>query len=186
MVDKDLPAPSPDGDAAAPATTLPAVRLRSHPTELTEPEARTMLTAGGFFLTDWNPDGRFYNALVDHGNGTLSDHRTGLMWQQSGADRQLGYQSAQDYVAGLNRAVWAGHGDWRLPTLVEGASLLESEKRNRRLYIDPLFDPAQRWIWTSDGGRSGAAWVVNFVFGYVDQSAYALDHFVRVCRDSRP
>ena len=56
---------------------------------------------------------------------------------------------------------------------------MEPKKNINILYIDPLFDSNQTWIWTSDpySGAAGAQWVVNFYYGscyiyYLDGSDY--------------
>jgi hypothetical protein len=54
-----------------------------------------------------------------------------------------------------------------LPTLEEGASLLENSKQNGDLYIDLVFSGRQEMIWTGDKISSDAAWVVDFDIGGV-------------------
>lgn len=34
-------------------------------------------------------------------------------------------------------------------------------KKHGELYINPVFDRQQTWIWTADKESAGAAWVVN-------------------------
>lgn len=61
-------------------------------------------------------------------------------------------------------------------------SLMEPEKKND-LYINPIFDDEQRWIWTADAfkGAAGEQWVVGFNFGLCD--GYSLsNHYVRAVR----
>lgn len=83
----------------------------------------------------------------------------------------------------LNRRGCAGYHDWRLPTLEEAISLLESSKKNGNLYIAPIFDRNQRWIWTGDKKRgSNEAWDVNFVYGIVSWSPFNDHGFVRPVR----
>ena len=72
------------------------------------------------------------------------------MWQQSGSDCDMGLHSAKDQIDDLNRAGFAGHSDWRLPTLEEAMSLVEPEKNDAGLHIDSLFDTKQDQIWTCD------------------------------------
>ena len=80
------------------------------------------------------------------------------------------YKDAEMYVKTLNRETFAGYGDWRLPTLPELASFLESEKLNGDLYIDPIFDKTQQ-SWSS-------MWDVVFHDGIVHW--YAHDHRLNV------
>ncbi len=92
------------------------------------------------------------------GDKVISDLTTGLMWQQSGSKDYMSYDEANIYIAQLNNSQFAGHSDWRLPTLEEAITLLEQTKKNEGLYIDPLFDQKQDKIWTSDLFSSSPAW----------------------------
>lgn len=106
------------------------------------------------------------NDYVNNGDGTVLDRATGLMWQQGGSDRCMSYDRAQSYVKQLNRERYAGYGDWRLPTVPELMSLLEPEKMNGELSIDPVFSGNQKWCWSADlepgCGPWGAAWIVFY------------------------
>ncbi len=95
-------------------------------------------------------------------------------------------KAAREYVEKLNGEKYAGHSDWRLPTLEELTSLLEPEEKDG-LYIDPVFDRNQRYCWTSDrkDGWSGPAWLVSFNYGGVNWSSLVFNNYVRcVCRDN--
>jgi len=64
----------------------------------------------------------------------------------------------------LNSEKHGGYDDWRLPTLEEATSLMEAKKHGD-LYLDPVFNHKQRWIWTADRYSASAAWVVGFRSG---------------------
>lgn len=105
---------------------------------------------------DWNkgwanPRGKGIQHQFETGKGgqVVVDKTTGLMWQQSGSPKSMVYDDAKKYIAQLNREKFAGYSDWRLPTLEEAMSLMEPQKKNADLYIDPVFDNTQRWIWTA-------------------------------------
>ncbi|MBI1815598.1 MAG: DUF1566 domain-containing protein [Deltaproteobacteria bacterium] len=73
--------------------------------------------------------------FVDHGNGTANDRLTGLMWELKCAETDcaerhnvvvaLPWQgAAAEWITALNEQHYAGHNDWRLPTLEELRTLL--------------------------------------------------------------
>ena len=99
------------------------------------------------------------------GDNVVIDHATGLMWLQSGSKEYMQWIAAMGWVRNLNARGYAGHSDWRLPTIEEAASLLEPVKKNA-LYIDPVFDKEQWGIWSGDK-RGGSTWSVYFSLGNV-------------------
>ena len=172
---------------AEPVTSIkPSVRLRKRPETLSKGDVKAMLKKHNFFDKDWNATGDFKNDFKDNGNGTVTDRKTGLMWQQSGSDNYMLYKDIDDYVRQLNKKGLGGYKDWRLPTIEELASLLERKKVNDR-YIDPLFDKKQDWCWSADkykgsSGLAGLAWVVYFNLGFVYRLNRSLSPYVRVVR----
>ncbi len=66
--------------------------------------------------------------FTDHGEGTMTDNLTGLMWTKDanlpGAPKK--WQEALDYVVGMNSGSYPnfGYNDWRLPNVVELESLV--------------------------------------------------------------
>ena len=113
-----------------------------------------------------------YSLKAVSGDVVVVDNATGLMWHQSGSDDEMEWDEAKEWVEDLNSEEgYAGYQDWRLPTVDEAVSLLESSEKNGDLYIDPVFSKKQRWIWTGDKFEdedgSEAAWDVRFGDGYV-------------------
>ncbi len=178
------------------------VSLRSYAKNLGRNSVGAMFKRHNFFSKElgWNkgfanPTGDFKNnfeSRVIKGDKVVLDHATGLMWHQSGLDKCMIYKKAKEWVNELNRRGYAGFSDWRLPTLEEGASLLENRHMNGDLYIDPLFSAKQRWIWTSDMVSSGAfkhVWIVSFrrgnVYNYWADSKSSDSSYVRPVRSGR-
>ncbi len=87
------------------------------------------------------------------------DLKTGLTWQRSGSDRQMGFYDAQVYIEQLNRENVAGFNYWRLPTVEEAKSLSPA---------DSLFDSRQNNIWTRDFGED-RGWCVSLYTGEIDE-----------------
>lgn len=127
-----------------------------------------MLQEWGFFDSGRNKEGKgfFYHYEQSEQKGVkiVINLATGLAWQQSGSKEALNYADAEKYILELNNQKFGGYNDWRLPTLEEGMSLMEPRRVN--LYIDPMFDKTQNWIWTADKIFKERAWVINFSGGH--------------------
>ncbi len=141
--------------------------LRGKTVTLSGEQVKAMLADKKFFDSDWNKTAPgWQNQFVPQsiqGDKVVMDRSTGLMWQQSGSPDYLYWKDVQKWIDDLNRKGYAGYHDWRLPTLEEAMSLMEPKKLNDDLYIDPVFDKTQRWIWTTDQVAGGSLrWVVDF------------------------
>jgi hypothetical protein len=86
---------------------------------------------------DW-PGQRF----TDHGNGTVTDNLTGLMWTQDAnapgptecsPGTYKTWQQALDYVSCLNNNHFLGYTDWRLPNRTELHSLTDFSQNDPAL-----------------------------------------------------
>lgn len=110
--------------------------FRSEPTKLSRIEIQTVLVDKDLYDYRLNSEGSgFKNDYEVLGNGkVVLDHASGLMWQQSGSDKQIYYIEVQSYIEVLNRQRFAGYTDWRLPTLEEAISLMEPKKYRWVLY----------------------------------------------------
>jgi hypothetical protein len=142
-----------------------------------------------------------YNLKAVSREVVVVDNATGLMWHQSGSDDYMYWDEAKEWVEDLNSEEdYAGYQDWRLPTVDEAVSLLESSKENGDLYIDPVFSKNQNplWIWTGDKkiksmeevsedeDSSEAGWYVNFNDGFVHGSIVSFTYsYVRPVRSVR-
>jgi len=93
-----------------------------------------------------------------NGETVVIDHTTNLMWHQSGSNDNMKLKRAKKWIKDLNSRGYAGYNDWRLPTVEEAASLLESSKKNGDLYIDAVFDKKQTVIRTGDNKGMAGAW----------------------------
>jgi hypothetical protein len=122
-----------------------------------------------------------YNLKTVRGDKVVVDNATGLMWHQSGSRKFTKWKKAKEWIRKLNKSGYAGYHDWRLPTVEEAVSLLEPSKRNG-LYIDPVFNTKQIFIWTGDRYGSEAAWGVGFGNGNVYSLNYYNVFFVRPVR----
>jgi len=148
--------------------TIERIPFRIEPNKyLTSEEVKKMLIENDFYDRNWNKNGKGIKnhfELLYQGDVVL-DRATGLMWQQSSSI--LSYNEAENYIHKLNIDQFSGFSDWRLPTLEEAMSLVEPIKNSNFLFIDPIFDFEQSYIWTSDLVKGESwAWVVSFYHGY--------------------
>lgn len=127
------------------------ITLRKEPKKLYETDIKNMLAKYDFFNSSLNPKGSFENLVVDIGDGTIVDFETGLMWQKGGSSSAKTWNRGRIHVKQLNRTLFAGYSDWRLPTIDELASLVEREKANG-IHIDPIFYNTQKSCWSADKG----------------------------------
>ncbi len=119
------------------------------------------------------------NNFVDHGDGTVTDLATGLMWMQSDSDTTFNWEQALDYAGNL---VQAGYDDWRLPDAKELQSIVDYTRapdaqvpEQQGPAIDPIFDvtETESWCWSGtthlDGPYPDVAVYVCFgqAFGYM-------------------
>ncbi|MCP4347692.1 MAG: DUF1566 domain-containing protein [Desulfobacterales bacterium] len=130
----------------------------SEPLTVSDEEAEKILK----LKSNRRPQQFIKNDYNDNGDGTITDHATGLIWQKSGSDTCIPYERAQAYIQRLNSERFVGYSDWRLPTTGELMSLLEEKKQSNDLYINPMFNKIQLWCWSSDKRSSSSAWGVSF------------------------
>ena len=105
-------------------------------------------------------------SFTDHGDGTVTDNITGLMWQQEDDDVPRTWQGAINYCNGLTLA---GHTDWRPPDEYELQSIVDYGR------IDPVIDTTyfpgtiSSYYWSSSTYPSimGNAYRVSFFDGHV-------------------
>jgi hypothetical protein len=151
------------------------VSLRENPLKITETKVTDMLLEYDFFEISKNTRGSFVNDFVDNNDGTVIDKVTGLMWQKSGSSSSS-HMDAKRYIKRLNKERFAGHSDWRIPTLEELASLLEKRSKSG-VHIDPIFDHKRSICWTVDktnatGTRWLGLWIVDFKQGQILQALF--------------
>jgi len=125
--------------------------------------------------------------LVDHGDGTVTDLDTGLMWQQGENERMTWFEALRA-CAGLRLA---GHDDWRLPGIKELNTILNLGYEDgwwyhRRFFPADGLKPPLLHYFSSTSFQHTYAWVTNFCFGYdgyyASKSAKLLFRAVRAAR----
>jgi hypothetical protein len=102
--------------------------------------------------------------FVNHGDGTLTDTKTGFMWAAKDNGKLINWRAARSYIYNYSGG---GHTDWRMPTLSELASLYDSRDKNKYGYhVNKLIDISAASCWASETVDYKAA-RFNFTYGEV-------------------
>jgi len=152
--------------------------------------------------------------FVDNGDGTVTDTETGLMWERKDDAGGIHDQdnlytwsatgtapdgTIANFLAALNGTTsdgtsvggcFAGHCDWRLPTIVELQTILLAPNPCGSFpCIDPIFGPVAypSFFWSSTGDASdpSLAWDVRFSNGVVGAFDGTVGDMVRAVRSTR-
>ncbi|MEK6777346.1 MAG: DUF1566 domain-containing protein [bacterium] len=117
--------------------------------------------------------------FTDHGNSTVTDNLTGLMWTKDayapgpsacspGITKT--WQGALDYAACLNANSDLGYTDWRVPNRKELRSLVDYSRYNPALPTNNPFSNVQQftyWSSSSNASNTNSAWLVGMLFANV-------------------
>jgi len=150
---------------------------------INDDELAPLIKKWNFFDSVLHSQGKFVNALVDNGDGlTLTDERTGIMWQRTGLDI-ASIRTMQRHIEKLNETGFAGYHDWRLPTMEEALSLMEPEMNAKGLYLNPCFSKEQPFIFVAARRKPGGYWFVDYKQGRAFWSSGSIPGgFGRLCR----
>jgi hypothetical protein len=152
----------------------PPFHLRSQPRTLTINDVKTMLFKYNFYDKDFNEEGHFINDFLAHGDGTVTDRATGLMWlvEAPAIKVEYGeYWSIDDVLKFFNGNRFAGYSDWRIPTIEEIASILDP--KGDALLIPSVFRSPQSRVYLSADTRMDTLrgfrthWMVYFDRGII-------------------
>jgi hypothetical protein len=118
---------------------------------------------------------------TDNGDGTVTDNVTGLMWQKAVA---AGTFTQPQAVAFCPTLTFAGHSDWRLPTIIELTSIVDLGQSSPTINVTffPATPAASFWSSSPLAGSPTDAWFVNFSLGYTYYSAMSSTVDVRCVR----
>jgi serine/threonine protein kinase len=136
-----------------------------------------------FALEDlWRPARFLPKDFEINSNETITDHATGLVWQQAGSEFPVTWPQAMNYIEMLNSSRFAAGSTWRLPTIDELTTLLTEFPHGEDYCIEPIFDRTQKSIWSCDRRSFTAAWYVSIDMGYVAWQDFTGYYHVRAVR----
>ncbi len=164
--------------------------------------AATTVHAAQTCKTDSIPASTPDSQLIDNGNGTVTDTKTGLMWKQclegvDGDNCENNSSSIFTWQKALQRPVtvndaggFAGYTDWRLPNIRELRSIVEEQCFNPAINLTyfpntPSLLFSSVWSGSPNADSSDYAWNVNFSTGESNAFFRNLHYGVRLVRNAQ-
>jgi len=124
-----------------------------------------------FFLTVIFSFSQIYadsSRFINNQNGTVTDTRSGLMWQSGDSYHELkvglSWYDAVEYVDGKNLSKFGGFSDWRMPTMDELRGIWDSQrplksKDGELIGLPPVFiSDGSYYLWSGDERSLDNAW----------------------------
>lgn len=162
------------------------------------PPSYTKLDASGNSLPDnatlWtmtkdNVTGLVWEAKTD--DGSIHDKDNTYTWCDTNPATNGGDAGTcgvgtdtTDFIDNLNAAIYGGHDDWRIPTIKELATIVNSEIYNPS--INNTFFPntasSNYWTSTTQAAFSDSAWRVRFGSGVTEGKSKSNSYCVRAVR----
>jgi len=142
---------------------------------------QTWVVWGLWLVLGWVQVAWAADPYMDHGDSTVTDVSTGLMWQQTEGGAMT-WGSALAYCEGLTLA---GYTDWRLPNRNEAESLIDFTRATAPTINITYFPNAvSSPYWTSTSLKTSAvnAWRANFTSGTIDAFGKTNSFYVRCVR----
>ncbi|MCI5151078.1 MAG: DUF1566 domain-containing protein, partial [Candidatus Electrothrix sp. MAN1_4] len=151
----------------------------------------------------WGQEDRTIGQYIDHGDGTVTDTQTGLMWKRcseglSGENCEDGKVESykwDDAVKRFKNVAYAGFTDWRMPTIDELKTLVYCSKGKKGVWcMDGSERPTinqqafpnteEYYYWSGSPGAYGSdyAWNVYFSLGYSGSHYRYNSYAVRLVR----
>jgi hypothetical protein len=120
-------------------------------------------------------------SFTDNSDGTVTDQKTGLMWQQATSSSSMNWEAALTYCEGLTLA---SQSDWRLPNIKELSSIVDRSQDNPWIDTTAFQVASSPFYWSSTARvvDTSRAWDVDFSLGYVHTNVKSDSYYVRCVR----
>lgn len=158
---------------------MAAARPRSAPLKVRVAESEGVFALDSLFRPMAYVSGEMRSLL----DGLCVEHpATGLTWERTGSPFPLQWEEALEYVEELNDARFAGFADWRLPTVDELLTILAPAGEWGDYCLQPVFDTAQRILWSADRATYVSAWCADVELGFVTAQDFTCFFHARAVR----
>ncbi|MCK4814570.1 DUF1566 domain-containing protein, partial [bacterium] len=165
---------------------------------LINPPSYTKLDANGNALSDdateWvtvrdNVTGLIWEVKTD--DGSIHDKDNVYTWYDNNPETNGGNAGTagdetdtEDFIAALNAASFGGFSDWRLPTVKDLSSIVNSRTYNPAINTDYFPNTVSSNYWSSTTGANDTnyAWHVYFYSGNVNYVHKSYTYYVRAVR----
>jgi len=130
----------------------------------------TATEADGWIMTRDNVTGLIWEVKTD--DGSIHDKDNTYTWYDT-----------EDFINTLNADNFGGYSDWRMPTVEELSSLVNSGMYNDA--IDSMWFPytmSSNWSSTTSASNTDLAWLVYFRLGHVYGDNKSSSYYVRAVR----
>jgi len=138
--------------------------------------------------------GQTSQSFTDNGDGTVTDMKTGLTWQQGDSSQSRSWEEALTYCENLELPV--GQTDWRLPNIKELRSIIDTATHSPAIDLTNFPDTNLGDYWSSTHGWTyshhngtytpSGAWAISLSIshddGYVNKLPTSSNAFARCVR----
>ena len=133
--------------------------------------------------------------FTDNGDGTVTDHKLGLMWSKTDNQGDINWKQADKWVKyTFSDTLEKKYDNWRLPTLAELQSILLEDKKAKGYEADCGYwvktiteiELSCGWVWTSETDPvAPTARIFNFdnVYHYTVRKAHKRSYRALPVRD---
>ena len=130
--------------------------------------------------------------FADHGDGTITDQESGLMWKKClegqqgsqcfGKPQLYSWNLANQQATTNQQEHFAGFSEWRLPTLAELKSIVETQCTHPAVNLNIFPATPSAGLWSSENDDTNNAWSLDFSKGNAFSVVKAGGKYVRLVR----